>query len=244
MFIIARCVILKTPLPCDFLLADPELRSGTRCVREWMQRPWSNATATRKVNASLNVLRKFVRFVDALNERVGTVVSWCTTLLVVTVCLDVFTRYFLRSSSVAVQELEWHFFAVIFLLASAWALKHNKHVRVDVLYMNFKPRNQALANLIGSLLFLLPFAVIVIWSSQNFVMNSFRIGEVSPDPGGLPARYILKSMIPIGFSLILLQGLAMAVRSFDQFMHYGEDPLGDAEEITPERPDSAREDAV
>ncbi len=192
----------------------------------------------------MNVLKKFVRFVDALNERIGTVVSWFTTLLVLTVCLDVFTRYFLRSSSVAVQELEWHFFAVIFLLASAWALKHNKHVRVDVLYMNFSPKNQALANLIGSLLFLLPFAVIAIWSSQNFVLNSFRIGEVSPDPGGLPARFILKSMIPIGFSLILLQGLAMAVRSFDQFMHDGKDTMGDVEEIPPGESESAREDSV
>ncbi len=192
----------------------------------------------------MNVLKKFVRFVDALNERIGTVVSWFTTLLVLTVCLDVFTRYFLRSSSVAVQELEWHFFAVIFLLASAWALKHNKHVRVDVLYMNFSPKNQALANLIGSLLFLLPFAVITIWSSQNFVLNSFRIGEVSPDPGGLPARFILKSMIPIGFSLILLQGLAMAVRSFDQFMHDGKDTMGDVEEIPPGESESAREDSV
>ncbi len=185
-----------------------------------------------------------MRFVDALNERVGTVVSWFTTLLVLTVCLDVFTRYFLRRSSVAVQELEWHFFAVIFLLASAWALKHNKHVRVDVLYMNFKPRNQALVNLIGSLLFLLPFAVIAIWSSQNFVLNSFRIGEVSPDPGGLPARYILKAMIPIGFSLILLQGLALAARSFDRFIHGGEDPTGEPDESPPRGLSAREEDAV
>ena len=166
----------------------------------------SGAQTIRKVYTKLRFLRKFVRFADGVNERVGAIVSWFTTLLVLTVCLDVFTRYFLRASSVAVQELEWHFFAVIFLLASAWALKNNKHVRVDVLYMNFKPRHQALVNLIGSLLFLLPFAVIAIWSSQYFVLNSFRIGEVSPDPGGLPARYILKAMIPIGFSLILLQG--------------------------------------
>lgn len=185
-----------------------------------------------------------MRFVDGLNERVGTVVSWFTTLLVLTVCLDVFTRYFLRRSSVAVQELEWHFFAVIFLLASAWALKHNKHVRVDVLYMNFKPRSQALVNLIGSLLFLLPFAVIAIWSSQNFVLNSFRIGEVSPDPGGLPARYILKAMIPIGFSLILLQGLALAARSLDRFIHGGEDPMGETDESPPRGLSAREEDAV
>jgi len=192
----------------------------------------------------LGFLRKFVIFVDALNERIGLVVSWFTALLVFTVCLDVFTRYFLRSSSVAVQELEWHFFAVIFLLASAWALKHNKHVRVDVLYMNFSPRNQALVNLIGSLLLLLPFAVIAIWSSQNFVLNSFRIGEVSPDPGGLPARYILKAMISIGFTLILLQGLAMMFRSFDQFMHSGEDHTAAAKNAHSGERESAKEDMV
>tara|TARA_B100000029_G_scaffold516827_3_gene635514 strand:+ start:16050 stop:16628 length:579 start_codon:yes stop_codon:yes gene_type:complete len=166
----------------------------------------------------VNFLRKLADFVDSINEGVGNIVSWFTSLLVLIVCLDVFTRYFLRMSSVAVQELEWHFFAMIFLLASAWALKHNKHVRVDVLYMNFSPRKKALANLIGTLLFLLPFTIIAIWSSQNFVANSFRIGEVSPDPGGLPARYILKAMIPIGFTLIFLQGFAMAIRSLDEFI--------------------------
>ncbi len=166
----------------------------------------------------MNFLRKLADFVDSINEGVGNIVSWFTSLLVLIVCLDVFTRYFLRMSSVAVQELEWHFFAMIFLLASAWALKHNKHVRVDVLYMNFSPRKKALANLIGTLLFLLPFTIIAIWSSQNFVANSFRIGEVSPDPGGLPARYILKAMIPIGFTLIFLQGFAMAIRSLDEFI--------------------------
>jgi len=188
----------------------------------------------------LGFFKGFLKFVDGLNERVGTVVSWFTTLLVLTVCLDVFTRYFLRRSSVAVQELEWHLFAVIFLLASAWALKHNKHVRVDVIYMNFKPRTQALTNLIGSLLFLAPFAAIAIWSSQNFVMNSFMIGEVSPDPGGLPARYILKAMIPLGFTLILLQGLAMAVRSFFQVLHDGNDVFDDTVDANTE--DENRDD--
>ena len=99
-------------------------------------------------------------------------------------------------------------------------------------------------NLIGSLLLLLPFAVIAIWSSQNFVLNSFRIGEVSPDPGGLPARYILKAMISIGFTLILLQGLAMMFRSFDQFMHSGEDHTAAAKNAHSGERESAKEDMV
>jgi TRAP-type mannitol/chloroaromatic compound transport system permease small subunit len=133
--------------------------------------------------------------------------------LVIVVCYDVFTRYLLKNSLVAVQELQWHLFALIFLIGAAYSLKHDKHVRVDVFYSRFSPRAQAWVNLVGSLLFLLPFCIIVIYSSQTFVANAFRIGEISPDPGGLPARWILKATIPAGFVLLLLQGLALASRS-------------------------------
>jgi TRAP-type mannitol/chloroaromatic compound transport system permease small subunit len=133
--------------------------------------------------------------------------------LVIVVCYDVFTRYLLKNSLVAVQELQWHLFALIFLIGAAYSLKHDKHVRVDVFYSRFSPRAQAWVNLVGSLLFLLPFCIIVIYSSQTFVANAFRIGEISPDPGGLPARWILKAAIPAGFVLLLLQGLALASRS-------------------------------
>ena len=113
----------------------------------------------------------------------------------------------------AVQELEWHLFAIIFLVGAAYTLKYDRHVRVDVLYMKFKPKTKAWVNFLGSLIFLLPVCLIGIWSSKNFVMNSFLIGEGSPDPGGLPARYILKAVIPIGFFLLLLQGMALSFRS-------------------------------
>ena len=111
------------------------------------------------------------------------------------------------------QELEWHLFAIIFLVGAAYTLKYDRHVRVDVLYMKFKPKTKAWVNFLGSLIFLLPVCLIGIWSSKNFVMNSFLIGEGSPDPGGLPARYILKAVIPIGFFLLLLQGMALSFRS-------------------------------
>lgn len=161
----------------------------------------------------MRLLQTYIRFAEALNERVGTAVSWLTTVLVIVVCYDVFTRYLLKNSLVAVQELQWHLFALIFLIGAAYSLKHDKHVRVDVFYSRFSPRAQAWVNLVGSLLFLLPFCIIVIYSSQTFVANAFRIGEISPDPGGLPARWILKAAIPAGFVLLLLQGLALASRS-------------------------------
>ena len=161
----------------------------------------------------MRVAQAYVRFVNRLNERVGFGVSWLTTLLVLVVCYDVFTRYLLKSSLVAVQELEWHLFALVFLIGAAYSLKHNRHVRVDVFYTRFSPRTRAWVDFAGSVLFLIPFCLIVVWSSKNFVYNSFVIGEISPDPGGLPARFVLKAAIPVGFVLLFLQGIALALQS-------------------------------
>jgi TRAP-type mannitol/chloroaromatic compound transport system permease small subunit len=158
-------------------------------------------------------MTQFVRFIDHLNEKVGYFISWLTTVLVLLVCYDVFTRYVLNASSIAIQELEWHLFAIIFLVGSAYTLKHDRHVRVDVIYLRFSDKVQAWINFGGSLLFLIPFSILILYTSKNFVGTAFRIGEISPDPGGLPARFIIKAAVPIGFTLLLLQGLALAVKS-------------------------------
>lgn len=133
--------------------------------------------------------------------------------MVVVVCYDVFSRYLLHKSNVAVQEIEWHLFAIIFLVGAAFTLKHDKHVRVDLVYIKLSEKKRAWVNLIGCISFLIPFALLVIWTSKDFVINSFIIKETSPDPGGLPARYILKSCIPLGFFLILLQAVSLAFKS-------------------------------
>ena len=159
---------------------------------------------------SLHFLRAYVSFANRLNEGVGAAVSWLTTVLVAVVCYDVFTRYLLKSSLVAVQELEWHLFAVIFLIGAAYTLKHGKHVRVDVFYNRFSAKTRACVDFAGSLLFLIPFCLVAIWCSRTFVISAYVIGEVSPDPGGLPARFILKAAIPVGFFLLTIQGLALA----------------------------------
>lgn len=169
----------------------------------------------------MNALETFSRLIDALNEQIGRAVSWLTSLLVLVVCYDVLTRYLLQSSSVAVQEMEWHLFALIFLLGAAYTLKHDRHVRVDVFYTRFSPRTRAWVDLLGSLLFLIPFCAVAIWSSQTFVANAYRIGETSPDPGGLPGRYLLKAAIPAGFLLLLLQGLSLAAASLKQVLQPG-----------------------
>ncbi|ASQ89884.1 C4-dicarboxylate ABC transporter permease [Prosthecochloris sp. GSB1] len=158
-------------------------------------------------------LEAFIRRTDSLTERSGQAVRWLTLLLVLVVVYDVFTRYVLSSSSVAVQELEWHVFSILFLLGAAYTLKHDKHVRVDVFFARMSAKQRAAVTLIGGVLFLLPFTFVVIVSSWPFVVNSFRILESSPDPGGLPYRFLLKAVIPLGFMLFFLQGLADIFRS-------------------------------
>ncbi|MGR3176879.1 MAG: TRAP transporter small permease subunit [Candidatus Anammoxibacter sp.] len=161
----------------------------------------------------MKFLRHYIKFIDNLNEKIGNLTSWLTTIMVVVVCYDVFTRYLLKKSSVAVQELQWHLFAAIFLIAAAYTFKHDKHVRVDILYARFSPKMKAWVNLSGCIIFLIPFAVLIMWASRDFVANSFIIREISPDPGGLPARYILKALIPIGFFLLFLQAFSVTFKS-------------------------------
>ena len=144
-----------------------------------------------------------------MTRLIGKAAAWLTTVLVIFVCIGVVIRYGqpgagaaedswrmvifgpLAKYSVAIQELQWYCFGIIFLLAAAWTLQDDKHVRVDVLYARMTPKMQALVNLIGSLLFLLTFSLLVIWFSQKFLHQSFYTGgkwhpEGSPNPGGLP----------------------------------------------------------
>ena len=161
----------------------------------------------------MRFLKAYIRAIDVLTERTGRAVSWLALLLVLVVIYDVFTRYALSSSSVAVQELEWHIFSLLFLLSAAYTLKHNKHVRVDVLYVRLTEKQRAIVNIVGGILFLLPFTCIVVFASWSFVSNSFCILESSPDPGGLPYRFLLKAAIPLGFMLFMIQGVAEVFRS-------------------------------
>lgn len=150
--------------------------------------------------------------IEKFNERIGKGVSWLTFTLVIIVCFDVISRYLFNVSFTAVQELEWHIFAIIFLIAAPYTFKLDEHVRVDVIYSKLSDRKKAIINLVASIIFLIPFCLLVIYASKDFVINSFNINETSPDSGGLPARYILKAVIPLSFFLLLLQTIAYVIR--------------------------------
>ena len=162
------------------------------------------------------MIRLFYSYINLSNrivEWVGRKISWLTALLVLVICYDVVMRYLFNSSSVAIYEIEWHIFSVIFLLGAAYALKHDRHVRVDVFYSKFPAKAKAWVNLLGTGLFLIPLCWILVAQGVDFVAHSFRFSESSPDPGGLPARYLIKAAIPLGFILLILQALSLALQS-------------------------------
>ncbi len=152
-------------------------------------------------------------FIESINEFVGRAVSWVTFGLVILVFTDVVMRYVFKTSFVFVQEMEWHMFSVIFLVGAGYTLLHDEHVRVDIFYQRMSKKSRAWVNLIGTGFFLFPGCYMIIATAIPFVMASFSVLEGSPDPGGVPFRFILKSMIPIGFVFVMLQGISLFLKS-------------------------------
>ncbi|MDA0999348.1 MAG: TRAP transporter small permease subunit [bacterium] len=159
-------------------------------------------------------LRAFSRVIDAINERVGLATTVCTLLMVIFTVINVVMRYFFRSGWNALIELGWHMFGLVFLLGAAYTLKYNGHVRVDIFYARMSKKGKAWIDIIGSLFFTLPVCILIIVTSIPFAGSSWKFLEGSPDPGGLPARFILKTAIPVGFFLVALQGLSLAARAY------------------------------
>ncbi len=168
----------------------------------------------------MQFIEKLVNFIDNISEKIGYLVGWICTLMVLVVFYDTIMRYAFNKGSVALQELEWHLFAVVFLIGAAYTFKEGGHVRVDILYMSFSKKTKAWIDFLGTFIFLIPFAIMIILSSKIFIQSSWMVREVSSDPGGLPARYILKAMIPLGFALLIVQGVSEALKNFMVIIGY------------------------
>ncbi len=159
--------------------------------------------------------------IDTINEWVGRLTYWLVLLMVLVGVWNVIGRYLGRLigqnlTSNALIEIQWYLFDIVFLLGAAYTLKHNDHVRVDLFYKDLPPRRKALVNFIGTLLFLIPFSLLVIYFSWGSIISSWQILEQSPDPGGLP-RYPIKSMIIVSFLLLIFQGVAEAIKNWAIF---------------------------
>ena len=160
-------------------------------------------------------IQTIINTIDALSEWTGRITSWLVLALVLLICYDVAMRYVFQQGSVALQELEWHLFALIFLLGAAYTLKHDDHVRVDILYRSrfVSDQQRAWISIFGTLFFLLPFCILILVTAWPFVENAFYYQEGSPDPGGLPYRFILKGSLLVAFTLLSLQGFADILRN-------------------------------
>jgi len=166
----------------------------------------------------MNLILRLSAWVDKLNEWIGRGTAWVSLALVMVVFLDVVMRYAFNKSSVFTQELEWHIFAFIFLIGAGYTLLYDGHVRVDIFYQRFGFKGKAWINLLRVLFFLIPGCLMIVLTSWHFVVRAFVVGEGSPDPGGIPYRFLVKGLIPFGFCLLLIQGISMGIHSLLQIL--------------------------
>lgn len=151
------------------------------------------------------------RAIDALNERVGHAVRWLVLAAVVTSAGNALVRYAFDYSSNAWLEAQWYLFAAVFLLCAGYTLLRGEHVRIDIVSSRFSPRTQAGLELFGTIVFLLPMALLILYHAWPMLVTSVEQNEQSSDAGGL-LRWPAKALIPLGFLLLVLQGVSEAIK--------------------------------
>jgi TRAP-type mannitol/chloroaromatic compound transport system permease small subunit len=162
----------------------------------------------------MKALLALARAIDKLNARTGRAVRWLVLATVGIAAANAIALWLLRDSSNAFIEIQWYLFGAVFLLAAGYTLRHNGHVRIDVIYNHLAERGRAWIDLIGGLLFLLPFSLLMVYLSWPSFVESLERGEVSSDPGGL-IRWPVRLLIPLGFALLSLQGVSEVIKRLD-----------------------------
>jgi TRAP-type mannitol/chloroaromatic compound transport system permease small subunit len=159
-------------------------------------------------------MRELARRIDAWQDRFGRGVSWLSLAMVIVVFEDVVSRYLFRRTFVFMQEFEWYLVGTLYLLAAGYTMLYDEHVRVDIVYSKLSPRRKAWLDFILLWIFFFPSCFLVVYTAWPFVRNSWAVWEGSPDPGGIPGRWALKSMIILGFLGLLVQGISQAIKTF------------------------------
>lgn len=160
-------------------------------------------------------LNKAEALINRFSETLGKITAVLFILLLLNVFYDVIMRYLFNDVSIGMQELEWHLYAAIFMLGIPYTLYEDGHVRVDIIYESLSLRKQAWIDLFGTLFFLIPFTLLVAKFGIDFAIESYDLGETSGDPGGLPYRWVIKSIIPIAFISISISGLGLVLKSIN-----------------------------
>lgn len=159
------------------------------------------------------MLFKIERGINRFIDYVGYLAAALMLLMLLNVFYDAIMRYFFRTGSIAMQEMEWHIFAAVFLFGIAYALKEEGHVRVDVLYDGFNPKFKAIVNIVGTFIFLIPLALLILHGTIEFVHEAYVTGEISGDPGGLTHRYLIKAVIPTAFIFLIISSVGFVLRN-------------------------------
>ncbi len=153
-------------------------------------------------------MSRLISLIEAVVAFFAKIAAALVVVLSLLILYQAINRYIFNDSSVMIQEIQWHLFDIIFLLGLSYALQVDKHVRVDIFYAHFSDKTQAIINLISQLFLILPFVGIILYTGYTLVEMSYLQAEISPDPGGLTHRYLIKAMILVGFILLGLQSLA------------------------------------
>jgi len=181
----------------------------------------------------VTLLLKLSQLIDWLTERVGKGAFWLVLIMTLISAANAVIRFAFNYSSNGLLEIQWYLFAAVFLLCSPYTLQKNEHVRIDVLSGKLSPRGLAVIDIIGTLFFLLPMVVLVLWLSLPLVADSYRINEHSANAGGL-IRWPVKILLPIGFTLLALQGISELIKRIAFLAGMIDDPNSKAKGPTAE----------
>jgi TRAP-type mannitol/chloroaromatic compound transport system permease small subunit len=162
-------------------------------------------------------MKKLEAVIGKTVDLVGYGLAVVLILMVLNVAFDVMMRYLFRASSVGMQEMEWHLFSLLILFGMGFGLRHEGHVRVDFVFDRLSDKKKALVNIGGTLFMLAPLALLILAGSFGYVNDAFISGEISEDPGGLPYRWIIKSMIPLSFIFLLLSAAGYVLKNIAIF---------------------------
>jgi TRAP-type mannitol/chloroaromatic compound transport system permease small subunit len=159
-----------------------------------------------------DLLLKLSRAIDTFNLWTGKIAAWAIVLAILVSALNAMSRRFFGVTSNAWLEVQWYLFGITFMLCVAWALQDNEHVRIDVLSSRFSKRTREIVEMVGHLLFLFPFAAIMLWLSAQFAWKALLAGEMSPNSGGLPL-WPAKAVVFLGFLQLALQWVSEVIKS-------------------------------
>jgi TRAP-type mannitol/chloroaromatic compound transport system permease small subunit len=176
----------------------------------------------------LKLLFRFADAADWLVDRVGAFTAWITLAMVLLISGNTLARYFFSASAIWLQELEWHLLAIVALWGISRLQLRGQQVRVDLFHQHYSERTKLWLEFAIALLVMLPFALFVCVLGWGFVAHSFALGEISPDPGGLPWRWAVKSLVVSGYALLALVAVSLVIRTGAQLAGRSSGP-------TPER---------